>query len=98
MLNAEALGFDFHFPVVAEESVGRRVKHGFSVPIDEWFRGPLKSFVKDTLLASDARAAEWLEPATVASICDGHFTGTRSNGTAIWILLNFELWARHYLH
>lgn len=73
-------------------------KHGFSVPIDEWFRGPLKSFVKDTLLASDARAAEWLEPATIASICDGHFSGTRSNGTAIWILLNFELWARHYLH
>jgi len=73
-------------------------KHGFSVPIDEWFRGPLKSFLRDTLLAPDARSSEWLDATTIAEICDGHFTGTRSNGTALWILLNFELWLRHYLN
>ena len=73
-------------------------KHGFSVPVDEWFRGPLKGFLKDTLLAPDARCVEWLSPATVAEICEGHFSGKRSNGTALWILLNFELWLRHYLN
>jgi asparagine synthase (glutamine-hydrolysing) len=73
-------------------------KHGFSVPIDEWFRGPLKNFVTQTLLATDARCAAWLNPAVVAEICQGHLSGTRSNGTALWILLNFELWLRHYLH
>lgn len=72
-------------------------KHGFSVPLDEWFRGPLRSFVSDTLLASDARCSQWLVPAAVAEICEGHLSGRRSNGTALWILLNFELWLRHYL-
>ena len=73
-------------------------KHGFSVPVDEWFRGPLKSFVRETLLVPDARSAEWLDATVVAEICEGHFSGRRANGTAIWILLNFELWLRHYLN
>ncbi len=73
-------------------------KHGFSVPVDEWFRGPLKSFVIETLLVPDARSAQWLDAAVVAEICEGHFSGLRGNGTAIWILLNFELWLRHYLN
>lgn len=65
-------------------------KHGFSVPPKEWFRVPLIKFVKDTLLAPDARSAEWLNPTVTASICE-------RNSTAIGILLNFELWLRHYL-
>lgn len=73
-------------------------KHGFSVPIHEWFRGPLKEFVTDTVLAPDARCTTWLDPKVVAEICQGHLSGTRSNGTAVWILLNFELWLRHYLN
>lgn len=51
-------------------------KHGFSVPLDEWFRGPLTGFVKDTLLAPDARSAEWLGPTVIARICEGHLAGT----------------------
>jgi asparagine synthase (glutamine-hydrolysing) len=73
-------------------------KHGFSVPLDEWFRGPLKPFLRDTLLAPDARSVEWLDHATVSDICERHFDGTRSNGTALWILLNLELWLRDYLN
>ena len=72
-------------------------KHGFSVPLHEWFRGPLKEFVTRTLLSSDARCAAWLDPRVVAELCEGHLSGARSNGTAVWILLNFELWLRHYL-
>lgn len=73
-------------------------KHGFSVPLDEWFRGPLRPFVHETLLAHDARANAWLEPAVVRELCGDHFSGMRLNGTAIWILLNFELWLRRYLN
>jgi len=73
-------------------------KHGFSVPIDEWLRGPLKPFVHDTILVEGARCREWLDPFVVTEICEGHFSGRRSNGTAIWILLNFELWLRHFIN
>lgn len=73
-------------------------KHGFSVPLDQWFSGPLKGFVTDTLLAPDAHSGEWLDPSVVSEVCQGHFQGTRLNGTAIWILLNFELWLRHYIN
>lgn len=69
-------------------------KHGFSVPLDEWFRGPLKAYAEEALLAPDARSNEWLDPNTIGELCRGHFSGTRSNGTAIWILLNFEIWLR----
>ncbi|MEO8904883.1 MAG: asparagine synthase (glutamine-hydrolyzing) [Polyangiaceae bacterium] len=73
-------------------------KHGFAVPLDEWFRGPLRSFVNETLLAPDARATEWLDADTIKEICRAHVAGTRANGTAIWILLNFELWLRQFLN
>ena len=72
-------------------------KHGFTVPIDEWFRGSLQPFVRDTLLAPDAQAASWLDRRVIAEICEEHFSRTRSNGTAIWIMLNFELWLRRFL-
>jgi asparagine synthase (glutamine-hydrolysing) len=72
-------------------------KHGFSVPLDEWFSGPLKSFLRDTVLAPGARTRDWLDPTVVSTLCEDHFSGVRKNGTALWILLNFELWLRHNL-
>ncbi|MEP6651716.1 MAG: asparagine synthase (glutamine-hydrolyzing) [Myxococcales bacterium] len=72
-------------------------KHGFSVPTDEWLRGPLRGLVTDTVLSPQARLNEWLDPAVVKDVCEGHFEGWRTNGAAVWTLLNFELWARHCL-
>jgi len=64
---------------------------------DEWFRGPLKEFVTETLLSPTARSAAWLDPKVVGEICRGHIDGSRTNGGAVWVLLNFELWMRRFL-
>jgi asparagine synthase (glutamine-hydrolysing) len=77
-------------------SILARKKHGFSVPLDEWFRGPLRDFAADHLLSSGARLREWLVPEAVADLCQAHFSGRENQGTGIWILLNLELWLRRY--
>ncbi len=71
-----------------------RPKKGFEVPLDAWFRGPLRSFSHDLLTAADARVTEWLEPAAVRHICARHDGGWSNFGDVLWALLSLELWAR----
>lgn len=78
------------------EEIAHRPKKGFDVPIDAWFRGPLRTMSGDLLLTSDAVSRAWIEPAAVANLWNAHQQGRRSNGHVLWTLLSLELWARAY--
>lgn len=75
-------------------AVTTRAKHGFGVPLDAWFRGPLRSRVSDELLASDARVGSYLEPRVLRRLADAHLAGRENYGQALWTLLNLEVWLR----
>jgi asparagine synthase (glutamine-hydrolysing) len=74
-----------------------RRKHAFLVPVDQWLRGPLRDFLRETLLTERARQRGWLDPTVVEAMVDAHRTGTASYGQQIWNLLCLELWARVFL-
>lgn len=76
--------------------IAHRAKHGFDVPTDDWFRGPLRSMAHDLLAGPDSRSAEWIEPNAVKTLLRNHDRGIRANGRALWTLLSLELWARAY--
>lgn len=76
------------------EGIVRRRKMGFGVPTARWFRGELRSFVRDTLLASNASWREHLSAEGVAAILDAHQSGRENYERQIFALLTFEIWHR----
>jgi asparagine synthase (glutamine-hydrolysing) len=75
----------------------RKPKHGFSVPIDPWFRGELKSFMREVLLDERTRCRGYFNMSVVERLLREHIEGRHVWDTHLWLLLNFELWHRIYL-
>jgi asparagine synthase (glutamine-hydrolysing) len=71
-----------------------RPKHGFGVPLDSWFRGPLRPLLHDTLLAANAELAGWISRPAIAQLCHAHWNKSRNAGHQLWALLTLELWLR----
>ena len=80
------------FPDLIPDEVNRRGKMGFGVPLDRWFRGELRSYVRETLLASNARCREYLDTAEVERLVRRHESGAANLGQQLWCLLTFERW------
>jgi len=74
-----------------------RPKQGFSVPLDQWFRGELAPMVRGILLDDTTRTRGWLDPAGVERTLREHQDGKARHGTTLWGLLMLELWARRFL-
>ncbi|HEX9711912.1 MAG TPA: asparagine synthase (glutamine-hydrolyzing) [Actinomycetota bacterium] len=75
----------------------RRPKHGFSVPIDPWFRGELRSFAAEVLLDGRTTRRGYFDARVVERLLREHADGRRVWDTHLWLLLNFELWHRRFL-
>ena len=75
----------------------RKPKHGFAVPTDPWFRGSLKDFVFDTLLSERTRRRGYFNSSYVELLYRHHRDGREVYDTALWFLVNFELWHRRYI-
>jgi asparagine synthase (glutamine-hydrolysing) len=76
------------------DSVQSRRKMGFGVPLDAWFRGELRDYLREMLLPSEARYAEYLSRTRVAELVDAHQSGRANLGLQLWTLLTFEVWLR----
>jgi asparagine synthase (glutamine-hydrolysing) len=86
--------------LAVEQQLGRgaarRPKHGFEVPLDEWFRGPLRECFRD-LLAGGTATLPWLAPAEIGRAWHEHLAGRGLRGPTLWKLLMLERWRRRYL-
>ena len=72
-----------------------RPKHGFGVPLGQWFRGELRPMAEDTLLASP-RMGKWLRREGLQSLLREHASGIADHGHKLWTLLTLELWLRKH--
>jgi asparagine synthase (glutamine-hydrolysing) len=72
-------------------------KHGFSVPIRQWFQGALRDYVRDILTGTETQTRGVFNPAAIERIWTDNAAGRGLYQTHLWLLLNFELWARYYL-
>jgi len=69
-----------------------RPKMGFSVPIDRWLRGPLRTWA-DSLLSHEAlRRDDLIDPEPVTRAWIDLQEGRCHNGTALWAILMFQAW------
>jgi len=74
-----------------------RPKMGFAVPLEKWFRGPLRQKVRDALLGEAMGDSGLFDMAFVAQLVDEHQSGRRDHSAALWSLLMFESFQRQCL-
>lgn len=70
-----------------------RGKMGFSIPLDTWFRGNLRSYLRDHLLSS-AALYSYLDRRYIENLLRDHLDGRCDHGQRLWLLLTLEIWLR----
>ncbi len=78
------------------QSILQRKKIGFRVPVDDWFRGSLRDFLLDHLLAPTSHTGAYYHAKTLRTYVDEHLTGRRNHEKLLWSLLTLELWHREF--
>lgn len=63
-----------------------------SIPIKEWFRGPLEGLLGDVLAPENLRRHGLFDPDAVGAVIDEHVTGVRSHTWTLWALLSITVW------
>lgn len=73
------------------EIVGRK-KWGFRVPLDTWFRGPLRAMLSDYVCNPRGLCGTYGDGAAISSLIERHQIGEIDASTALWTLLSGEVW------
>ena len=71
-----------------------RPKMGFGVPLDYWFRGELRDYIRDILLSQRHLERGYFRREAVEKLVENHVTGRVNAQYSIWNLLMLELWHR----
>ena len=79
---------------VLPEAILRRGKMGFSAPVGEWLRGPLRELFSDLVLATDARSRAFVSLTGARDLYAEHVSGRVDRTPWLWNLLMLELWWR----
>ena len=71
-----------------------RPKMGFSIPIDQWFRGPLQERVREAVMHGALAESGMFDTATLQRLLDQHCSGRRDHSVPLWSLLMFDAFLR----
>jgi asparagine synthase (glutamine-hydrolysing) len=71
-----------------------RPKKGFSVPLHDWLRGPLRDWTEDLLDEKRVRDEGYLEAAPLRAAWATHRRGDLNLQFPLWNALMFESWLR----
>jgi asparagine synthase (glutamine-hydrolysing) len=80
------------FADIVPPEIERRGKMGFGVPVGSWFRGSLREYMRELLLAPQARYREMLSGWYVEQLVARHLAGDANLGPQLWALICFERW------
>jgi asparagine synthase (glutamine-hydrolysing) len=78
------------------ENVNRR-KMGFGVPVGQWFRGPLRELLRDSLLSQQSLKRGYFREPEVRRLVDEHLERRADHSFQLWNLVMLELWHREFI-
>ncbi len=67
-----------------------RKKMGFSVPLADWFRGPLQQKLQDCVLSERMLSCGIFDPAQLKRLVKDHISGLKDNSASLWTLMMFD--------
>ena len=76
---------------VLPPAILRRGKEGFSIPMKNWLRGPLKPMLMELLSESRVRQRAWFSASEVKRLIDEHTRGRENHAHRLWCLMSLEL-------
>ncbi len=85
------------FADLLPESILRRPKMGFGVPLDHWFRHELRELVSDTLLSQKCLSRGYFRPEAVRKLVEEHVAAKWDHSARLWSLLVLELWQEKWI-
>ncbi len=71
-------------------------KRGFSVPMAEWLRGPLRTTLLDLAHSQAVQQSPWFRASAVQRLVNEHLEETSNHEVRLWGLICFLEWHRHY--
>lgn len=74
-----------------------RKKMGFSIPVAQWFRGPLKEKLYKGLLSEQMEKCGYFDMNQLRKLIDQHVKGVKDNSAPLWTLMMFESFMRQNL-
>jgi asparagine synthase (glutamine-hydrolysing) len=72
------------------EDVLYRKKMGFSVPLADWFRGPLQQKLQDSVLSERMLSCGIFAPEQLKRLVKDHISGLKDNSASLWTLMMFD--------
>ena len=72
-----------------------RPKMGFSVPLGDWLRGPLKDWAENLINQQRINEEGYLNPVTVKTKWDEHNSYSRNWQYQLWNILMFQSWLEY---
>ena len=73
-------------------NISNQTKSGFSVPIHEWLRGPLKEWSEDLLSEETLNRQGFFNVKLIRDTWQDHLSGKRNAQYLLWSVLMFQLW------
>ena len=77
-------------------AIVHRRKQGFTVPVGEWLRGPLRPLLGDALAPARLTRQGLFDGRAVEALIAEHERGRRNRWKELWALLVFQLWWDRY--
>jgi asparagine synthase (glutamine-hydrolysing) len=85
------------FADLLPQSIMRRPKMGFGVPLAAWFRRELRDYARQVLTDPQALSRGYFRPEAVRRLLDEHERGAWDHSHRLWSLLFLELWQREWM-
>ena len=79
---------------VIPEKILNRPKVGFRLPVNEWFRGPMKDYLYDNLLGGESISNNYYHQGALKMVLKEHINGCQNHEKLLWTMLNLEIWLK----
>lgn len=73
-----------------------RPKQGFGLPVEHWFRGPLRDWGDALLDEHRLRSEGFLQPSAVRRTWEQHVSGEAEHTFLLWSVLMFQAWHEYW--
>lgn len=74
-----------------------RPKMGFAVPLNKWFRGPLRETMRNAVLGPVLADTGWFNTPYLERLVEDHLSGRRDYSAPLWTLMMFESFLRNVM-